>query len=694
MWSVSLAGAFDILFEPIKVGPVTAPNRFFQVPHCTGMGHLRPRADAAVRAMKAEGGWGVVSTQETEIHPTSDLTPYPEQRIWDARDLPALQLMTQAVHQHGALAAIELAHNGNHASNHLSRAPIFGVNEMSVDLLSPRQARQMDKSDIRNLRKWHRLAARHAKEAGFDIIYAYAGHHMTLAHQFLLPDVNDRMDEYGGSLKNRVRLIRELIEETKEEVGDSCAVAFRFAVDEVKGSDGMQAQEEGRAVVEMLAELPDLWDVNVSDWANDSVTSRFEPNEGYQTSYIEFVKQVTTKPVVAVGRFTSPDTMVSLIKRGIVDFIGAARPSIADPFLPKKIKLGQLEAIRECIGCNICVACDNLAIPIRCTQNPTMGEEWRRGWHPEKIAPKGSASSALVVGGGPAGLECALQLSNRGYDVTLADANSELGGRALSESRLKGLAAWKRVSDYRVYELQKRANVSLFLNSSLQAEDVLEIGIQQVFLATGARWRSDGAGRSNRAGLLPCEPGIEVLTPEHIMAGQKPSAGPVLIYDDDQIYLAGVIAETLIAQGHEVIFVTPASIVSPWCELTLEQERIQKSLLNSGVDLQTGQVLSKLTEQDAVLSCVYSNRMSNIHCKSVIMVTERQRNTGLFDQIVQLQLVRDLQQISVKLIGDAAGPGLIADAVYDGHMAARQFESNSGEVELEFFKREIIALED
>ena len=116
---------------------------------------------------------------------------------------------------------------------------------------------------------------------------------MTLAHQFLLPDVNDRMDEYGGSLKNRVRLIRELIEETKEEVGDSCAVAFRFAVDEVKGSDGMQAQEEGRAVVEMLAELPDLWDVNVSDWANDSVTSRFEPNEGYQTSYIEFVKPVS-----------------------------------------------------------------------------------------------------------------------------------------------------------------------------------------------------------------------------------------------------------------------------------------------------------------------------------------------------------------------------------------------------------------
>ena len=96
-------------------------------------------------------------------------------------------------------------------------------------------------------------------------------------------------------------------------VGDACAVAFRFAVDEMMGPDGMQAAEEGRAVVELLAELPDLWDVNVSDWANDSVTTRFEPKDGYQNDYIRFVKEVTSKPVVAVGRLTSPDQMVSMV---------------------------------------------------------------------------------------------------------------------------------------------------------------------------------------------------------------------------------------------------------------------------------------------------------------------------------------------------------------------------------------------
>ena len=252
---MSGADGYSVLFEPVRIGPVTARNRFYQVPHCNGMGHLRPQAEAAMRAMKAEGGWAVVSNQETEIHPTSDLSPFAENRLWDERDIPALRLTTEAVHEKGSLAAIELAHNGHHAQNHLSRAPLLAPSELALQTAYPKQARAMDKSDIREFRKWHRAAARRSREAGFDIVYIYAGHHMTLPHHFLLPQFNDRTDEYGGSLENRVRLTRELLEETKEEVGDDCAIALRFAVDEMLGPDGMQAEEEGRAVVELLAEL-------------------------------------------------------------------------------------------------------------------------------------------------------------------------------------------------------------------------------------------------------------------------------------------------------------------------------------------------------------------------------------------------------------------------------------------------------
>ncbi len=683
---MSEANPYSVLFEPVRIGPVTVRNRFYQVPHCNGMGHLRPRAEAAMRGVKAEGGWAVVSTQETEIHPTSDLSPFPENRLWDARDIPALRLMTEAVHDKGALAAIQLAHNGNHSANHLSRAPIFAPSDMSLDLLCPKQARAMDKTDIRDLRRWHRAAALRARDAGFDIIYVYAGHHMTLPQHFLLPHMNSRSDEYGGSLENRVRLTRELLEDTREAVGDTCAVAFRFAIDEMQGTDGMQAAEEGRAVVEMLAELPDLWDVNVAGWDNDSATTRFQPQDGFQNDYISVVKSLTSKPVVGVGRITSPDLMVSMIRKGIVDLIGAARPSIADPFLPRKIEEDRIDEIRECIGCNICVMADNIGVPIRCTQNPTMGEEWRRGWHPEKIAAKGGETDALVIGAGPAGLECAMQLARRGYQVTLAEAGDEPGGRVLRESRLPGLGAWIRVVDHRLHELRQRGNVQIFTQSRLGVDEVLELGIPNVFVATGSHWRRDGIGRSTLRKPPVIDAGAAILTPDDIMTGQTPPAGPICVYDDDNAYLAGVLAEKLVQDGHKVVFVTPESLVSRFAENTLEQHRIQTRLLELGVEIVCNQVLTAVMADKVQIACGFTGRTSDIACISALLVTERLRETTLYDALQD----KGLNQLD--LIGDAAMPALIADAVYAGHMAARNFERPTDEIDQYWFKREIISL--
>ena len=551
----------------------------------------------------------------------------------------------------------------------------------------------MDKSDIRTYRRWHRASARRAKQAGFDIVYVYAGHRMSLAHHFLVPEMNQRIDEYGGSLENRVRLTRELLEDTIEEVGDSCAVAFRFAVDEVMGQNGMQAHEEGRAVVEMLAEMPDLWDVNLSGWDNDSATSRFQPNEGYQTPFVDFVKSLTTKPVVAVGRLTSPDLMVSMVKKGIVDFIGAARPSIADPFLPAKIRDGRIEDIRECIGCNICVMSDNQSIPIRCTQNPTMGEEWRRGWHPEKIAPKGHESDALVVGAGPAGLECALQLARRGYQVTLAEGSARLGGRVLMESEQPGLGAWRRVADNRIYDLERRANVAIYRESLLDAQNVLDLGIRNVFLATGAQWRRDGVGRSSRR-ALPSDDSITIHAPEEIMTNAAPLTGPVVIFDDDQTYLASVLAEKLAKTGQDVHFVTPGGVVSSWSDLTLEQHRIQARLLALGVHIVTSHRALALSDGQAILGCIYSDRRVSIPCAAFVPVTERTRQTGLFDDLRAFAEKGKSDLNTLELIGDALMPGLIADSVYSGHLAARSFECDPEEVNRALFRREMPSLQD
>ncbi|MEM7292979.1 MAG: NAD(P)-binding protein, partial [Pseudomonadota bacterium] len=563
---------YDVLFEPVQIGPVTAKNRFYQVPHCTGLGWMRPRMVAGLRGMKAEGGWGVVCTEYCSIHPAADDLPHPYASLWDDGDIKAHALMTEQVHEHGALAGVELWYGGATSANLFTNEVAMDVSSLQNWYNIPYQTRAMDRADIRELRRWHRNAALRAKEADFDIVYVYATHHYLLAN-FLSPELNTRSDEYGGSLENRARIIRELIEETRDAVGDRCAVAVRFAADDDGGEDGKPKIGEHREVIEMLAELPDLWDINIADYSREMGVSRFI-KEGSLEPYVSYVKTVTSKPVVSVGRFTSPDTMVSQINRGVLDFVGAARPSIADPFLPKKIEEGRPEDIRECIGCNTCYVGDSKSTPIRCTQNPTISEEWRRGWHPEKMQPGDPDGTVLIVGAGPAGLEAARALGLRGYQVMLAEASTQLGGRVTRESQLPGLGEWIRVRDYRVQQLQTMPNVDVFLDNKMTVDDILAMEADHIALATGAYWRRDGFGLYNETPVFGSEIQNQIFTPDDIMAGRIP-VGPTVIHDDDHYYMGNVIAELLRAKQVPVTLVTPEHIVSTWGGVTGERGRIQ-----------------------------------------------------------------------------------------------------------------------
>ena len=685
---------YDVLFESVAIGPVTAPNRFYQVPHCNSLGHVRPHAEAANRRVKAQGGWGVISTQEVEIHPSSEISPFAEGRLWDDADIPAMELSTDAIHEHGALAAIELVYNGHHAPNRYSRIAPMTVSAMPVDSYDPVHARAMTKRDIQNLRRWYVEAAKRARTARFDIVYVYAGHDMSTLQHFLSPRYNQRSDEYGGSLVNRLRLLKETLTDVKEAVGDTCGIALRFAVDELMGAEGLQAEGEAHEMVSDLAEIPDLWDVNISNWSNDSSTARFEPQEGYQEKFTAFVKTITSKPVVGVGRFTSPDAMLSQVNRGVLDFIGAARPSIADPYLPNKIKEGRVEDIRECIGCNICVASDNIVAPIRCTQNPVAGEEWKRNWHPETIAAAVDPVDTLVVGAGPAGLECAMQLAKRGHQVTLADAATQFGGRAVRESKLPGLASYGRVADYRIGQLQRMANVQLLPDNRLQAADVVESGIQHVFIATGSRWRTDGVGRQHRK-PLPLG-AAHVVTPDDISDGLALTDGAalsdgvsvsakVLIYDDDHYYMGGVLAEHLVNTGCEVTLVTPAARVSEWTDHTLEVDKINERIYQAGVQVFTNTALVSADKNTATLAHVHSGQTQSVSVNTICLVTSREPKDSLYQSLLSENIE------TLCCIGDSEAPGTVAAAVYAGHLAARRFQNEDAEDQL-LFRRELTAI--
>ncbi|MBL9050527.1 MAG: NAD(P)-binding protein [Tabrizicola sp.] len=677
---------YDVLFEPVQIGPLRTKNRFWQVPHCSGMGHRYPNAEARMRTIKAEGGWGVISTQEAEIHPSSDITPANEARLWSRDDIPALRAMTEGLHAHGALAAIQLVHNGHHVANRYSRMLPLSPSGNVYDGSDPVQARAMDKADIAALRGWYRTAALNARAAGFDIIYVYAGHDMALLQHFLVKRHNHRTDEYGGSFENRLRLFREVIGDVRDAIGDRCALAVRLAVDELMGPEGITCDGEGRDIISALAEEPDVWDVNLSGWSNDSQTSRFS-DEGFQEPYTAFVKSVTTKPVVGVGRYTSPDSMVRVIRKGILDLIGAARPSIADPFLPKKIEEGRIDDIRECIGCNICTSGDNTCAPMRCTQNPTVGEEWRRGWHPERIAPIAMPQSVLVVGGGPAGLEAARALAARGAEVTLAEAGREWGGRVARECRLPGLAAWGRVRDWRLGQLQRSAHVQMYLESRLSVEDVLGMGLPHVVVATGAAWRADGVGRAHRLPLGFLANG-SVLTPDDMMAGAMLPEGPVVVFDDDRYYIGSLMAELAVAAGRDVVLVTPDNLVSAFSEHTLDQGRIQARLISLGVRIITAHGLADRGSDWLELSCAYTGRRMRLDCGSLVTVTSRRPVDGLWQDLqTQREAWADAGVLSVTRIGDCLAPGTIAAATYAGHLYAQDFGTTPDEIP---FKREDI----
>jgi len=658
---VNDAGRYQLLFEPVRIGPVTAPNRFYQVPHCTGMGFRMPQSLAAMRETKAEGGWGVVCTEYCSIHPTSDDLPLPSASLWDDDDVRAQALMVEGVHRHGSLAGVELWHGGGTSPNLHTREAAMGPRSRPARGVEPVQCRAMDKDDIRELRRWHVAAARRARSAGFDIVYVYATHGYLLS-QFLSPD-NQRGDEYGGSLENRVRLVRELLEETKEAVGPGCAVALRLATSS-GGADGSPETAEPREIVSLLRDLPDLFDLSVHDYSYEMGSSRFT-HEAALEAYVSYVKQLTQKPVVGVGRFTSPDTMLRQIREGVLDLVGAARPSIADPFLPKKIREGRLEDIRECIGCNLCYAADYQGIPIRCTQNPAMGEEWRRGWHPEFIPSAASNRTVLVVGAGPAGLEAARALGQRGYTVTLTERTRELGGRVSREATLPGLAEWSRVRDWRVEQLKKFDNVSVFMESDLDAEQILEFAADRVALAIGSDWRRDGVGRRHAHPIEGWQT-ANVLTPDDIMSGAQPT-GPCLVYDDDHYYMGGVVAEKLARSGNQVTLVTPSYLASAWTVNTSERERIQARLIDLDVRIEANTGLARLDAERVWLECVFTGRERETRTGTVVMVTARESREALYREL--------LGQTDVVRIGDCLAPGTIAACVRSGHEYAQTMDA-------------------
>ena len=408
-------------------------------------------------------------------------------------------------------------------------------------------------------------------------------------------------------------------------------MAVRLAVDELQGPTGITSDGEGREVIECLAELPDLWDVNVAGHLrNDSRSSRFS-DEGFQEPYVAFVKSLTSKPVVSVGRFTSPDTMVSQIKRGIQDFIGAARPSIADPFLPKKIAEGREMKFASASDA-IFVARQTTRV---CRYAARKIQRWGR-MAPRLASGADRASRLRCID--PRRRRRAIGPGSEPGPWTprlpgdLGGNDTRAGGRVVREASLPGLGKWIRVRDYRLQMLSKLGNVEIFRESPLSAEDIREFGARHVVLATGSQWRRDGIGSFVESAPKIAGPG-NILTPDDIFAG-RPVEGPVLVYDDEHYAMGGALAERLLNAGHEVTLVTPAAMISAWTVMTDEQYLVQKRLLELGAKTYFNLSLIGIADHLVALACVYTGREQQIEFGTLVMVTGRLPRQEVYEELI------------------------------------------------------------
>jgi dimethylamine/trimethylamine dehydrogenase len=677
---------FDPLFEPIQLGPKLMPNRFWQTPHSIAAGSDFPGFQASYRATKAEGGWGAVFVEATAISVDSDVDPFTIVRLWDEGDVRNLRLTTEGVHAHGALAGVELFYGGAPINSGEARHPYLGPTQMITDSNYLSSVAEMQLDDIKCVQDLYVRAARRARDAGFDLITLQASHAISVMAKFLIPVYNRRDDQYGGSFENRARFARETAEAVKEAVGSDCAVGLRFNLDTLPapyglGANGVRADGDGHRFLSFMDDVVDYWDLNVgtmSAQGEDIGPSRTH-EENFQAAFVGSAKQFTTKPVVNVGRFTNPDLMLKVIRDGQCDIIGGARPSIADPFLPRKIAEGRLDDIRECIGCNYCISKFDQGSRIACTQNATAGEEFRRGWHPEKFAPaENKDCTVLVVGAGVAGMECAIVLGKRGMrNVHLVDAASEPGGSVRWISQLPGLGEWRRLIDYRIIQLQKLPGVELILGNQMSADDVLNYGADIVVVATGSHWADDGRCGDH----LDPVPGADstfdhVLTPEQVFSGDKQIGEAVTVFDSEGYFIGYSIAERLARLGHKVSLVTNHHQLSPYSQLTSESPRVNREIRGLGVRVMTDHCLSAVQPNSVSLRNVWTDESSELPSESVVLVTQRYSSDSLYRALVAKSTDLKAAEITaVHRIGDCFAPNFLAEAIFSGHRLAREIDS-------------------
>jgi 2,4-dienoyl-CoA reductase-like NADH-dependent reductase (Old Yellow Enzyme family)/NADPH-dependent 2,4-dienoyl-CoA reductase/sulfur reductase-like enzyme len=654
------------MFSPIKLGPVEIPNRFYFAPHGVGLvAASKPAVDFPFySAARVKGGCGLVinSLTVTERGTAFQSSAYPEANI------PSFKALAHAVHDAGGKIFGEIWYWWGVTGQWrpLSpAAPSLGASPMQFRYgQTSHTAHEVGKDEIRRLVDAHRQSTSNLRRAGYDGVMLHAAHGAILEH-FLSPYFNQRTDEYGGSFDNRIRLLLECLEATREGSAGEMAVGVRLNCDELMPEG--YGVSEARQVVERICQsgLVDFVDLDIAIEPNQlylGMPNVFVEPHVYQP-YVEAVRSAAGDiPVLSVlGRLTSIADGEAALAAGVCDMVGAARALIAEPELVKNAYNGHEERSRTCIACNWCLDSSKHGAA-GCAINPASYRE--RVWGTDTFTSATQHAKAVIVGGGPAGLEAARVSALRGHEVTLIEAREHLGGGLALWAGLPGREAFSQAIQWWEREL-RRLGVDLRLGTEATAASVLAEQPDAVIVATGSLY-SRGGRSSYKDVDIPGTDREFVYTVEDILHDGVRPGGRVIVLDGEGQHAGLGVAEVLAAAGATVSVITPnISPVSIPMQGTTEYSFVLRRLKEAGVDFATDTNIRQIGDHEVTLYDVFTDQERTIGDVAAVVLSSGRVPVNALAK----ELAGKVPQLYSA--GDALAVRLWAAAAYEGHMFAR-----------------------
>lgn len=654
-----MAGQYQYLFTPIRIGQTIIPNRIVFAAHLTNLAEDNlpgPRL-TAYYAERARGGCGLIITEEQSVHP-SDWAYQKLIHGFDPHVVPAYRRLTRAVHEHDTRIFAQLNHNGMQANSLYSRRPVIGPSPLP-DPIHREMCKEAEPEEIAEIVRGYAIVARHVREGGFDGAELQSSH-SSLMRQFFSPYYNRRTDDYGGSLANRMRFALEVIQAIRAEVGRDFTLGIRLCGDELIPA-GLTLDEvcEIAKQLEATGQL-DFINTSIGEFHNlYMVEGSMHTPPGYQLFVSAGIREVVKLPVFCTGRIKDPVQAERILREGLADMVDVVRGQICDPAFTRKAREGHSEEIRLCISCNqYCIGRMGLNLSLGCIQTPATGNELT---FPPITVTRGITKerrpTLIVVGGGPAGMQAAKVAAQRGFRVKLYERKHELGGQINLLIQVPNRVEFGDASRNLQREILE-AGVEIKTGVEVTAEHIAREHPDAVIIATGSYPE------------LPQIPGAElphVATVWQVLQGEK-SAQPgdyVLLYDQLGFHQATATAELLAEKGCIVEIVTPQFYVGGDLSVTLDIELWYRRALAKHMRMTPNHFLASLDIESATIINNYTGQPRQLeHLALAVLVTPQKANDTLYHELQGK--IKQLYRV-----GDCVAPRRVEHAILDGERAAR-----------------------